>query len=112
MNYVFLFGNMGSPAKYSINQAGVPSARWSLAVRPRRGKVINWVQCVCYGALADIIRENYGTGDSMLIKDGELHITKYGEDRPYWQVRVRLIEHLGRVFRDNSNISDEEISNE
>ena len=107
MNCVFLFGYLGSPPEYSISEDGVPSAKWSLAVRPRRGTAVNWVRCVCYRALADIIRDNYGTGDPMVVKDGELVISKWGDRPPYWQVRVRLIENLGRKSKDIENLYEE-----
>ena len=103
MNCVLLYGSLGAPPEYYISAKGVPSVKWSLAVRPRRGNGVNWVQCITYGAHAEIIHDQYGTGDFMLIKDGELTITKRGESPPYWMVRVRLIEHLSKKARDTIN---------
>jgi single-stranded DNA-binding protein len=78
-----------------------PRVRFSLAVRKRRGGTdVWWIQCEAYGKLANIIRDNYGKGDFILIKDGELQTLKNSLGRTYWVVRVRLIEYISRKLQN------------
>jgi len=94
MNYVYLCGRIGAPPEYEVNAKGTAVLRFSLAVQRRRGKAVNWIQCIAYGKVAELIRSHYGTGDRLLVKDGELEVTRYQGGKPFWIVRVRLIEHL------------------
>jgi single-stranded DNA-binding protein len=99
MNHVFLFGRIGAEIRHEVTQKGTSTARFSLAVRRRKGKVISWIQCIAYGKLADILRNEYGKGDQLLVKDGEIEVTQYSEGKAFWIVRVRLIERLGPQYQ-------------
>ena len=93
-NHVILFGSIGKPPQYSVNAVGTPHVKFSLAVRKKEkgSKDIHWIQCESYGELATIIKDGYGKGDFMLVKDGEVQTTTYKDGRQYWVIRVRQIE--------------------
>ena len=92
MNDVKLWGTVGRAPKGGVGAHGVPKVSFSLAVRKHKQKAIYWIQCESYGELAEIIRDNYGKGDFMLVTNGELQTKTFPDGKQFWVVRVRSIE--------------------
>ena len=75
INTLIVVGNIGKPPKFSTDDSGKATTRFSIAIS-QHGKYKNrpiWLQCTANGPVANFIRDNIGSGEKVTLHGSLMH---------------------------------------
>lgn len=110
MNSVNIIGRIGNEVELKKTTAGKSVVKLNIAVRRKEDKT-DWINCVCFGVVADIVFGHFKKGNKIGIT-GQLYTEEYevkGEKRTATKVfvnEVTFIEPSGQKSSDSVKIPE------